>query len=605
MMEIYLNDVKENDEMSNYFQFISDIASGSFGKVVHAIDLHNNTEVAVKIIDKKKCKNKIQAIKKECIILQQLKHNNIVKFLGYVETDTTLYIKMEHLRGGTLKAFMKNKTNLTENEISIILKYLLEAVNYLHSRDIAHRDIKPDNIMFQNSEDLTSIKLIDFGLSSQEYEDLYQYDLCGTIIYMAPEQLEKNSYTKSVDIWSCGIVMYMLLNNGEHPVYTPGLSSNEYISRMKHFKWKCVNKVSQMGINLLHRLLEKDPAKRYTVDKCLKHPWITRNKYDKIPVTYMESWKITALKNKFREMISGVLFINGYQKHAANKSLKPNVPPTYVNLLTKISNELKLKYMLKRDKCFELGASDDESKKFQSNKNLETIVFNDNLETKEKQAVSNFDIFDKKHTSRFSQVNMKKDTSKKTLKIKLDNIEPENSKKKTITFNTPHTDPNPNKDFNFRKENDRSQSNFKIQTTAGNTSTHESSPFKIKEDNIGNLRTLAKTRTQVKLSTKTPVSDFKSRESPASRYNTTIRKDTSDFRLQIASAAVRRNDSSRKIISTSNKNSSMNMKDLMKPGPKDTIKATKHIKINTSKTKLNLLNINDFVLPPIDRYNKK
>jgi calcium/calmodulin-dependent protein kinase I len=501
-MEIYLGEVKETDEFANYFKFLNYIAAGEFGQVIHAIDLQDNSEIAVKIVDKKKCKNKYIAIKKEIAILQQLKHNNIVKFYGYVETDSKLFIKMEHIKGGTLKTFMEQKiNNLNEEDIATIVKYLLEAVNYLHSRDISHRDIKPENIMFQDFDDLTSIKLIDFGLSNQDYEDLFQYDLCGTIIYMAPEQLEKRSYTKSVDIWSCGIVMYVLLNNGEHPVYKSKMSSKEYIKKMKSFKVKCAKSISQIGLNLLHKFLESEPSKRYTIDKCLKHPWITRKKYDKIPVTYLETWKISSVKNKFRELFMGLIFLLGYKKVTGAKQSKTNVPNSYINLLSKVSHEMKLKYMLKRDKYFEANSSsDDEPETKDISKPV--VTFNDIIKTESYDTAPSFKV---ERSTFYRQTEIvRRHASKKSLKIQTNGFDfTEKLSKKKLTVYSPQI--NITKVFGFKKDGDMTATTnqIKLHTTKNSdTSTHESSPLKGKDEASQKKQTLAKTRTQELLNTK-------------------------------------------------------------------------------------------------------
>jgi serine/threonine protein kinase len=494
-MEIYLDEVKKSDEFTNYFKVVNNIAAGSFGTVIQAID-EDDSEIAVKVIEKKQCNLNIQAIKNEITILQQLKHNNIVKFLGFLETDSHLYIKMEHIKGGTLKSFMSRGCNqLSENDIAIMVKHLLEAVNYLHSKDISHRDIKPENIMLQDIEDLTSIKLIDFGLSNQDNYD-FSSDLCGTIIFMAPEQLEKRSFTKSVDIWSCGIVMYMLLNNGEHPVYQPGMSEKEYMSKMKGFSTKCVNKVSNMGMNLLKKLLEVDPGRRYTIDKCLQHPWITRRRYDCIPITYMESWKISLLKNKLRELFSGVIFILGYQKIIEGQNAKPKIPHSYINLLTKLSHELKLKFMFKRDKYFE--ASTSSNKDDSIDKSIINIV--------EEEEIVKVAIYkpDDSPNTRYSNL-VKRNTIKKKLTIKVEqNLDqPDKILKKPFTIQASSAI----KSYYLRKESlNNSPYNQKLQNMKLELSTLDSSPIKdFKKQN-----SLVKTRTQELFSTRPNLNSLKS-----------------------------------------------------------------------------------------------
>jgi serine/threonine protein kinase len=118
-------------------------------------------------------------------------------------------------------------------------------VEYLHFRDICHRDIKPENIMFKNINDLKTLKLVDFGLSAQYFEVLEEYDYCGTLIYMAPEQIEKRVYSKAIDMWSVGIIFYMLMNNGNHPLYKKGDKSHDYIEKLKNSGTKIDMKGSQ------------------------------------------------------------------------------------------------------------------------------------------------------------------------------------------------------------------------------------------------------------------------------------------------------------------------------------------------------------------------
>ena len=225
-MDIYFDEINEseNDEIDSYFKAIKVIGSGSYGTVVQAIYLETNEEVAVKIVNKEN-KKQILNLKSEINILKQLKHKCIIEFKHYIETKTKIFIIMEYIKHGTLKSLIDkrnaDKLNFTEEEVSLIMKSLFEAINYIHSFEIVHRDVKPENILIEDLKDLSKIKLCDFGLSAQFFEDQEEFEFCGTVIFMAPELIGKKFYSKSIDIWSCGIIMFILLNF-KHPLFVHG-----------------------------------------------------------------------------------------------------------------------------------------------------------------------------------------------------------------------------------------------------------------------------------------------------------------------------------------------------------------------------------------------
>lgn len=247
-MEIYIDEVTRSslEELETAFTFKETLASGSFGTVIRATQISNNKEVAIKILKKNTRKANTSKIKQEISILKQLNHPNIIEFFGYTETNSKLYIIMEYIAYGTLKNWIdQHKGPITESEASVILEKLISAVAYLHSKEVCHRDIKPDNIMFNNKDDLTSLKLIDFGLSAENFNGFEEHDYCGTFIYMAPEQIEKRLYSKFVDLWSIGIIMFLLLNNGRHPFYVQGDHKRFYIQKIRNAKLMMFNQISE------------------------------------------------------------------------------------------------------------------------------------------------------------------------------------------------------------------------------------------------------------------------------------------------------------------------------------------------------------------------
>jgi calcium/calmodulin-dependent protein kinase I len=249
MMEIDFEELNDSKQYDTYFAKIKDIGCGSYGTVMHAIYKLTGKEVAVKIVNKNSPNSmEIQKIKQEVKILKQLSHKNIVTFIDCKESRDKLYIIMEYIKHGTLKELIDKRIEqgkyVDEAEIAIIMKSLLETIQYLHSMEIVHRDIKPENILISNLDDLSTIKIVDFGLSAQYFEINEEYDFCGTLIYMAPEQIEKKFYSKSIDIWSCGIIFYLLLN-GQHPLFSKGDTKKSFIQKLKKPQWKFHREISE------------------------------------------------------------------------------------------------------------------------------------------------------------------------------------------------------------------------------------------------------------------------------------------------------------------------------------------------------------------------
>ena len=160
-------------------------------------------------------------------------HPNIIQYKHVRNYDLSnqiheikgkLYLGMELVKGGRLTDLiqLRKETNqpFSDVEASKMMRSLLSAIAYMHEKGIVHRDLKPDNILVSNTEDLSLIKVADFGLSAKQIiTDGGLQENCGTLIYMAPEVIKYNEYTKSVDMWSAGIIMYNLLTMGSHPFY--------------------------------------------------------------------------------------------------------------------------------------------------------------------------------------------------------------------------------------------------------------------------------------------------------------------------------------------------------------------------------------------------
>ena len=390
-MEIFMDDLTREFpyELGGNLKYIETIDHGAFGTVIHVIEISSNKDMAIKVINKSGARSSlIKKMKEEISILRKLHHDNIVKFFGFLETNNQLLIKMEYIKYGTLSHWINNHKKITEEDASIILSHVLSAVVYLHSKQICHRDIKPENIMLSKENDLHSIKIIDFGLSAQNFDKLINNDYCGTYIYMAPEQIEKKLYFISVDIWSIGILMFMLLNNGKHPFYIKGEDNRkDFVKKIEECKINFYNKVSPMAKHLILKLLEPNPSWRYTGAQAIKHPWITRNKEDEVPLTFNEILTKSNNKKMLRDLFNICLFMNNFNK---KKEKKYNINKEYINNCYYYDKKMKKKLIKKKEKCLDILSTDEGDDDYDSDNKL-TInneLFEQKVENEKKSIIN-------------------------------------------------------------------------------------------------------------------------------------------------------------------------------------------------------------------------
>ena len=294
------------------------IGAGSFGLVVNVIEIKNGKKMAVKIINKNNVNYYTDAdyLNNEVHILNSLDNPRIMKIYDILDNRHYFFIFMELIEGGNLKdliikRYMDNNIYLfRDSECATIMKGILEALNYLHKKNIIHRDIKPENILFKNKDDLSSVILCDFGLAYQlnEYETSITGS-CGTTIYMAPEILLKKNYDYLVDSFSAGIVLYILCSGGMHPFYKKGTSQKDYTDKI--LQQKCLCKFSPemplLARNLFLKLCKYESIFRYQAYKALNHPWITRSTKSQIPMTILEEYNKSDKINTFHALLSSVV----------------------------------------------------------------------------------------------------------------------------------------------------------------------------------------------------------------------------------------------------------------------------------------------------------
>ena len=273
--------VNENKgDVLKYYSPIETIGQGSFGKVFKVRQKLTGNIYAMKLVSKdQEMQNEgNKNFLNEIYILRKLSHPNILKIYEYFSNDKYWYFVMEYVSGGELYDKICEMNYYDEYKAAIIMKQILSCVSYLNKMGIVHRDLKPENMMMLNNKknDL-EIKLIDFGTATAIKKGKKLKTKIGSPYYIAPEVL-KGSYGIECDIWSCGIILYILLVG--YPPFD-GKNTNEIFQNITKGYYKINGEdwdnVSDDAKNLLNQLLEKNPSQRISAADALKHPFIVKN----------------------------------------------------------------------------------------------------------------------------------------------------------------------------------------------------------------------------------------------------------------------------------------------------------------------------------------
>jgi calcium-dependent protein kinase len=207
--------------------------------------------------------------------MEQMDHQNIVKLYEVYEDDTNFYLIMDYLRGGELYNEIVRRSYFNEREGAIIMFQVFCAINYFHQKGFIHRDLKPENICIEKD---INIKLIDFGTVRKFTPGKWLKQSIGTPFYMAPEIFNDNRYNEKADMWSLGIVLYILLT-GKSPYY--GRDDDVIIAQAKNAKYNRSmlqhKNLSKQAVNLIEALLNKDPSQRLSAEQALRNPWIQKH----------------------------------------------------------------------------------------------------------------------------------------------------------------------------------------------------------------------------------------------------------------------------------------------------------------------------------------
>ncbi|NWH61652.1 HUNK kinase, partial [Geococcyx californianus] len=254
------------------------INKGSFAKVMEGMHIPTGEKVAIKVIDKRKAKQDsyiLKNMKREPWIHQMVKHPNVVRLYETLETDNFYYMMMELCLGGDLLDRICDKKRLTEREVRRYTRQILSAVEHLHCKGIVHRDLKIENFLLDENN---NIKIVDFGLSNTaKFESLSQellHTQCGSPAYAAPELLAHRNYGPKVDVWSIGVSMFAMLT-GTLPFMVEPFNIKQLHQKMLIGEISPIpSDISPGAVRFMQSLLQPDPAKRPGVQEAIKDKWL-------------------------------------------------------------------------------------------------------------------------------------------------------------------------------------------------------------------------------------------------------------------------------------------------------------------------------------------
>lgn len=267
----------------SWFELQEQIGKGTFSVIRRCVDKRGDRVCAVKIVDITKMSSSSglteEDLQREACICQKLRHPHIVEMLGAYSMDGFIYMVFEYMDGADLCFEIVNRVNAgfvySEAVASHYLRQVLEALSFCHNNEIVHRDLKPHNILLASKENSAPIKIADFGVAMEIGEEGYiTSGRIGTPHFMSPEMINREQYGKPIDVWGCGVVLFILLS-GSFPFQGTGEKLYESIRRgVPTMRPKMWDNISDEARDLVKKMLEHDQNVRVTAREALQHPWL-------------------------------------------------------------------------------------------------------------------------------------------------------------------------------------------------------------------------------------------------------------------------------------------------------------------------------------------
>lgn len=270
--EEMVDDEPVGPRLEDFYVIGKEIGKGAFSIVREGVNKTTGKKVAIKSIRAKFIKNKL--LMREIEIMKKVgNHPNILKLFEVFETKQYLYLVLELVTGGELFDQIVARGEYSEKDASNIVRQIISAVAHLHDNGIAHRDLKPQNLLCAGV-DGDDIRMADFGLSKMFDNGEYLETCCGSPEYVAPEVLECKPYDKACDLWSVGVITYVLLT-GCFPFWDKNNAVLYEKIRRVEYGWPTGSEISAEAKDLIRHLIEKQPEKRFTAEQALQHPWVS------------------------------------------------------------------------------------------------------------------------------------------------------------------------------------------------------------------------------------------------------------------------------------------------------------------------------------------